>query len=821
MLIGSILINGVELVTQTLLRGFQLTDDISTRISEATMVIIGDAAILDSILAPNATITIATGLELTGPLLGEGLYGEDVFGGVLSGDVIFTGNIAKLATKVFKPKNLVTGETDPGFTEYTVSCRDLGALMDSAIISTPIQYTDQDDQSIILDIFGTYLPAIDTSEVASVVVLSSITFQNVSLRNAMEQICDLTGCEFSIVPGTNKLKYYSPDGTPAPFGLSDTPDNSTTFKPILATVTYNKEFTTGANRVSVVWADDTEVVDDAPSQAQYGLLSTVVVDRNIHSAGEAAARGSVELARRAQPTKNGSFTILREGLAPGQLITIDMPESGISGSFLLRKVSKTWQSRYVTYYQVDFGDWKPDIVKTLRKLQVLSAQPTWTPPSGTPDPGSVTATSFASSIEPILVVTSLPALPDTSISDNAVVLLTTDRKLYRRNVNTWTALVSTTDLSGQILGTQITDGAITTPKIQANSITSTLIQAGAIIAGKLAVDAVTAGTIATGAIRASDAVFETGAIGTADIGDASITNAKIQNTTIQGGKIAAVTITAANIQDGTITGTKIGNATITGSNIQGGTITGAHIAGGTITGANIQDSTITNAKITGLVADKITAGTITASISITAATISGSTLTLNLNGIITTIANQPNGFGVGISIKSASSNTTAHVNPGALYLVDSTNTMVASLVAQFGGGGILTLVSGSDTISLNPVNAGGLTLSSVNHKVQGPNFLLGNSGFKAVLALGFSFALRCSTNGQKVVAGIASFSSGGVSINTGLSSVTAGVAVAHFNGGAGRGESVCMSTPSGGVVTFLSSNVSSFNQFWYMVFGIE
>jgi len=92
-------------------------------------------------------------------------------------------------------------------------------------------------------------------------------------------------------------------------------------------------------------------------------------------------------------------------------------------------------------------------------------------------------------------------------------------------------------------------------------------------------------------------------------------------------------ISGYNIQDASITGDKIANATIIGNHIQSASITGSHIGSLTITANNIADLTITggkianatidDAKITSLSANKITAGTITASISIQAPTIIG------------------------------------------------------------------------------------------------------------------------------------------------------------------------------------------------------
>lgn len=124
-------------------------------------------------------------------------------------------------------------------------------------------------------------------------------------------------------------------------------------------------------------------------------------------------------------------------------------------------------------------------------------------PSGFVADGAIGDTNFASGITPVLVVASLPAMPDSTYA-NRVAVLTSDKKLYRSDGTTWTAVVNTTDLTGQITSTQITDGAITTPKMTANSISGSVIAANSLDASKIFADSITAGQIAAGAISATE-----------------------------------------------------------------------------------------------------------------------------------------------------------------------------------------------------------------------------------------------------------------------------------------------------------------------------
>ncbi|MEN9059993.1 TipJ family phage tail tip protein [Ponticoccus litoralis] len=93
---------------------------------------------------------------------------------------------------------------------------------------------------------------------------------------------------------------------------------------------------------------------------------------------------------------------------------------------------------------------------------------------------------FANSIKPVEVLSALPGTPHVK---GRQVFLTTNNKLYRNTGSGWIASVAAGDvtgkltnaqiealeaakLTGQITGTQISDGAVSTPKLEANSVTT-------------------------------------------------------------------------------------------------------------------------------------------------------------------------------------------------------------------------------------------------------------------------------------------------------------------------------------------------------------
>lgn len=193
-------------------------------------------------------------------------------------------------------------------------------------------------------------------------------------------------------------------------------------------------------------------------------------------------------------------------------------------------------------YRYDGGAWTTavptvDLTGTISSAQIAN--------------GSISGTKFASGLEPVTVVSSVPSTATTNTIFN-----TSDGKLYRWNGS---AYIKTTP------------GA----DIVANSITAGQIQAGAISTTELAANAVTAAKIAAGTITANE----------------------IAANTITAAKIAASTITATQIATGTITANEIAAGTITAAKIASNTITAAQIATGTITASNIVTNTITASQI--------------------------------------------------------------------------------------------------------------------------------------------------------------------------------------------------------------------------------
>lgn len=152
------------------------------------------------------------------------------------------------------------------------------------------------------------------------------------------------------------------------------------------------------------------------------------------------------------------------------------------------------------------------------------------------------------------------ALPGSDNFAGRVVYLTTDGKLYRWTGSEWERSTAAADLTGQITETQITDGAISTPKLAAGSVTAAKITAGAVTADAILAGAVNAAKIAAGSITSTK--LAAGAVTADAILAGAVTAAKIAVTQLSA--ISAV-LGAVNIQSAILGSLQVGTINLAGN----------------------------------------------------------------------------------------------------------------------------------------------------------------------------------------------------------------------------------------------------------------
>jgi len=234
--------------------------------------------------------------------------------------------------------------------------------------------------------------------------------------------------------------------------------------------------------------------------------------------------------------------------------------------------------------------------------------------------GAIDIAAFASGINPVQVVSTLPA----SASQGDMAFLTTDNNLYRYDGSAWTRAVALGDVTGAgnlaaldtVGSSQIDNDAITNAKIAVNAITSDVIAAGAITTttiadnaistAKIAAGAITAGEIAAGAVTATQ--IAAGTITASELAANSVTANAIAAGSVAADEIAAGAVTTAKLDAGAVTANEIAANTITAGQIAAGAISTDELAANAVTAAKIQAASITVDKLSGDVSEVFSFG---------------------------------------------------------------------------------------------------------------------------------------------------------------------------------------------------------------------
>lgn len=201
----------------------------------------------------------------------------------------------------------------------------------------------------------------------------------------------------------------------------------------------------------------------------------------------------------------------------------------------------------------------------------------WTSLVSTQDlDGELGAGLFSDDLRPVERVASLPV---TDLTQGRIVMLTTDNKLYRYDGSAWTSDIAAADVVGQMNGSQIADGAISTTKITDDAITAPKVAANAIAADSIQANAVTAAKITTGAISADK------------IASNAVTAAKLAADSVIAGKIAAAAINASSLfVNGVIQSDAIATGAIVTNKIAASSIITSKIGAGAVTADKISVS---------------------------------------------------------------------------------------------------------------------------------------------------------------------------------------------------------------------------------------
>lgn len=168
-----------------------------------------------------------------------------------------------------------------------------------------------------------------------------------------------------------------------------------------------------------------EVVDELPPPGQKGRVAILTTDNKIYRDTGTEWTASV-------PTVDLSGVIETHQIGDGAVTTVKLGNFSVTSEKLEDQAVTTAKLRDLSVTTTKIGD------------------------------NAITKIKFAPGLEPIEVVDELPPPGN----PGRVVILTSDYKLYRDTGTEWTSAVPTSDLEGQIDGSQIIDFAITERKMK-------------------------------------------------------------------------------------------------------------------------------------------------------------------------------------------------------------------------------------------------------------------------------------------------------------------------------------------------------------------
>jgi hypothetical protein len=369
-----------------------------------------------------------------------------------------------------------------------VRCVSKGLLLDRLLVPSDSRTAESDYNRIVhlLSTYGTGLSTTYTSIATLNGSLPAQTFTNMSLRSALEAVAALADPAATFyVDATGKLHYYKTVPTAAPYAIKVGTPGGGEIAPETIEVArdaagiVNAYYVQGANDIASGW------VTDATSISAYGRREGYLHAPDADTTGKRDAYATAALAQTKDPIARGTFTTLspNDGWAAEQTLTVTSAAHGLSGAtFVIQKVTR----RYLTgtgnrHYTVEFGG-------ALPRFSSSNAAPSAIP-GRLIAPGSLSITPFADTVRPVIIVGSLPSLPDPIYPLDCYVVLSTTHRLYKNVGGSWVLGVNGADIvADSITAAQIAAGAVSASEIAAGAITADKMLVGGIGTGNLMVN---------------------------------------------------------------------------------------------------------------------------------------------------------------------------------------------------------------------------------------------------------------------------------------------------------------------------------------------
>jgi len=265
--------------------------------------------------------------------------------------------------------------------DYEVECVDYSWDLNHAETLVNGTYEGKSDQWIIQNAVAACIPDIDCTTYVEEIKADTVSREYVQQQPwaVLDDLAELAGAEW-YVDYDKKLHYFDSGTNTAPFSLSDAYDLSASFP--YADLVETVEAPT-ANRVIVVGAGTVTATRTLGAEGDYGRwLTTVLKDKNITTTAQAEERGdALLLAAAAAPSY--TLTTRQPGLRSGQDVTLVNAARGIDAAFEIKNVTTKFLGGGYASFSVEMGKYVSGLSDLFRGMAALvdTAPATPTTPS--------------------------------------------------------------------------------------------------------------------------------------------------------------------------------------------------------------------------------------------------------------------------------------------------------------------------------------------------------------------------------------------------------------------------------------------------------
>jgi len=251
-----------------------------------------------------------------------------------------------------------------GVMDYAVECVDWSWDLEHPEDLHDDTHAAENDSAIIATAMATCCPDIEASTYVETVYgsVTNLEFKHVTAREVLDKLAEMAGAywyvDFGPGPDPQKayLHYFDAATNNAPFDLSDSPDNVSTFGfEELKEVQGPCE----ANRVVVIGGGDIEVVRTSGAEGDYGRWITgKLVDSDIRTEAQANTYGDNWLAEKAaNPT--WQCIVRKAGLMVGQTINLTDSSRGLNENVEIQRLTMKLIGAGQAEWEVEMGKFIP------------------------------------------------------------------------------------------------------------------------------------------------------------------------------------------------------------------------------------------------------------------------------------------------------------------------------------------------------------------------------------------------------------------------------------------------------------------------------